>query len=35
MNKEIWKEIPFATSYEASNLGNVRNKESKRYKYGI
>jgi len=30
MNKEIWKEIPFATSYEASNLGNVRNKESKR-----
>lgn len=30
MNREIWKEIPFATSYEASNFGNVRNKESKR-----
>ena len=25
---EIWKTITFATNYEVSNLGNVRNKKS-------
>lgn len=27
--KETWKEIPFAPLYEASNLGQVRNKRKK------
>lgn len=26
---EIWKDIPIAKNYEASNLGNIRNKKTK------
>ena len=30
MSEEIWKTIPFATNYEASNLGNIKNKRTNR-----
>lgn len=29
MIDEIWNVIPIASNYEASNLGNIRNKKNK------
>lgn len=29
MSEEIWNTIPIASNYEASNLGNIRNKKTK------